>query len=56
VIIARWNGYHGSTMGGGSLGGMKPIHAHGGKIDGIEHIGQPYWWGEGGDMTRTTSA
>lgn len=52
VIIARWNGYHGSTMGGGSLGGMKPIHAHGGKIEGIEHIDQPYWWGEGGDMTE----
>ncbi len=50
TIIARWNGYHGSTMGGGSLGGMKPIHAHGGKIGGIEHIGQPYWWAEGGDM------
>jgi putrescine aminotransferase len=30
---------------------MKPIHAHGGKIEGIEHIDQPYWWGEGGDMT-----
>lgn len=52
IIIARWNGYHGSTMGGGSLGGMKPIHSHGGKIDGVEHIGQPYWWGEGGDMTE----
>ena len=52
TIIARWNGYHGSTMGGGSLGGMKPIHAHGGKIEGIEHIDQPYWWGEGGDMSE----
>ena len=52
TIISRWNGYHGSTMGGGSLGGMKPIHAHGGKIEGIEHIDQPYWWGEGGDMTE----
>ena len=41
----------GSTMGGGSLGGMKPIHAHGGKIDGIHHIDQPDWWSEGGDMT-----
>ena len=51
VIIARNNGYHGSTMGGGSLGGMTPIHAHGGKIDGIVHIGQPHWWAEGGDMT-----
>ena len=51
IIIARWNGYHGSTLGGGSLGGMKPIHSHGGKIDGIEHIGQPDWWSEGGDLT-----
>ena len=51
VIIARKNGYHGSTMGGGSLGGMSPIHSHGGKIDGIVHIDQPDWWSEGGDMT-----
>jgi putrescine aminotransferase len=51
IIIGRWNGYHGSTMGGGSLGGMKPIHAHGGMIDGIAHIRQPNWWAEGGDMT-----
>ncbi len=51
TIIARVNGYHGSTMGGGSLGGMAYIHAAGGKIDGIEHIGQPHWWAEGGDMT-----
>jgi putrescine aminotransferase len=51
VIIPRHNGYHGSTMGGGSLGGMAPIHAHGGKIDGIVHIGEPNWWAQGGDMT-----
>lgn len=51
VIIARKNGYHGSTMGGGSLGGMSPIHAHGGMIDGIHHIDQPDWWSEGGDKT-----
>ena len=51
VIIARKNGYHGSTMGGGSLGGMSSIHAHGGMIGGIVHIGQPHWYAEGGDMT-----
>lgn len=51
-VIARWNGYHGSTMAGGSLGGMKGIHAQGGlPIPGIHHIDQPYWWGEGGDMS-----
>ena len=51
VIIGRTNGYHGSTMGGGSLGGMKSIHAHGGMIDGVVHIGEPNWWAQGGDMT-----
>ncbi len=51
VIISRKNGYHGSTLGGGSLGGMTYIHAHGGMIDGVEHIGQPDWYSEGGDMT-----
>ena len=51
IIIARTNGYHGSTMGGGSLGGMSGIHAHGGKIAGIVHIGEPNWWDQGGDMT-----
>jgi putrescine aminotransferase len=53
VFIARKNGYHGSTMGGASLGGMGPMHAQGGlPIPGIVHIGQPYWWGEGGDLSR----
>ncbi len=52
VIIARKNGYHGSTMGGGSLGGMAGIHAQGGlPIPNIVHIGQPHWYAEGGDMT-----
>jgi len=51
IIIARTNGYHGSTLGGGSLGGMSGIHAHGGKIAGIVHIGEPNWWEQGGEMT-----
>ncbi len=52
IIIARKNGYHGSTMGGGSLGGMAGIHAQGGlPIPNITHIGQPHWYEEGGDMT-----
>ena len=50
IIIARHNGYHGSTMGGGSLGGMAAIHSQGGlPIPNICHIGQPYWYGEGGN-------
>lgn len=51
VIISRWNGYHGSTMAGASLGGMKAMHAQGGlPIPGIVHINQPYWFERGGDL------
>ncbi|MFZ1727449.1 MAG: aspartate aminotransferase family protein [Albidovulum sp.] len=53
VIIARKNGYHGSTMGGGSLGGMTGIWEQGGlPIPDITHIDQPHWYSEGGDMDR----
>ena len=52
VIISRWNAYHGSTIGGASLGGMKGMHGQGGlPIPGIAFIDQPNWWAEGGDMT-----
>ncbi len=53
VIIGRWNGYHGSTMAGASLGGMKAMHAQGGlPIPGITHIDQPYWVEHGQGMSR----
>jgi len=52
VIISRINGYHGSTVAGASLGGMVGMHEQGDlPIPGIVHIAQPYWYGEGGDMT-----
>ncbi len=52
VIISRINGYHGSTVAGASLGGMAGMHEQGDlPIPGIVHIAQPYWFGEGGDMT-----
>ncbi len=52
VIISRKNAYHGSTMGGGSLGGMGGMHAQGGlPIPDIVHIDQPHWYSEGGDQT-----
>ena len=51
-FIARRNGYHGSTIGGASLGGMAWMHKQGGlPIPGVIHVAQPWWWGEGGDMT-----
>jgi putrescine aminotransferase len=52
VIISRVNAYHGSTMGGASLGGMKAMHAQGGlPIPGIEHVAQPYWYQDGGELS-----
>ena len=52
IIISRMNGYHGSTVAGASLGGMTYMHEQGDlPIPGIVHIPQPYWFGEGGDMT-----
>ena len=52
IIIARKNGYHGSTLGAASLGGMSAMHAQGGlPIADIEHIAQPYWYAEGGDSS-----
>jgi putrescine aminotransferase len=48
IFISRWNAYHGSTVAGASLGGMKAMHAQGGlPIAGIEHVMQPYPFGDG---------
>jgi putrescine aminotransferase len=50
VIIARNNAYHGSTIAGTSLGGMKAMQKQGGPwLPDIEHVIQPYWFGEGFD-------
>ncbi|MFN7104259.1 MAG: aspartate aminotransferase family protein, partial [Pseudorhizobium sp.] len=51
-VIARKNAYHGSTVAGASLGGMKLMHEQGNlPIEGISHINQPYWYAEGGDLS-----
>lgn len=50
VIISRENAYHGSTVAGSSLGGMKGMHAQGGILHDIEHIAQPYWYRNGSEM------
>ncbi|CDZ73573.1 Aminotransferase class-III [Neorhizobium galegae bv. orientalis] len=52
LVIARKNAYHGSTVAGASLGGMKLMHEQGNlPIEGIHHINQPYWYAEGGDLS-----
>jgi putrescine aminotransferase len=46
IFISRWNAYHGSTVAGASLGGMKMMHEQGDlPIPGIEHVMQPYAFG-----------
>jgi putrescine aminotransferase len=46
ILISRENAYHGSTLAGASLGGMKAMHAQGDlPVPGIEHVAQPYWFG-----------
>jgi putrescine---pyruvate transaminase len=48
IFISRHNAYHGSTVAGASLGGMSFMHVQGDlPIPGIEHVRQPYWFGEG---------
>ena len=47
VFISRRNAYHGSTVAGASLGGMSFMHVQGDlPIPGIEHVDQPYLFGE----------
>ncbi|RQW28969.1 aspartate aminotransferase family protein [Rhodobacteraceae bacterium CH30] len=52
VLIGRWNGYHGSTIGGASLGGMSYMHEQGDlPIPGIAHVEQPWYYKHGKDLT-----
>ncbi|MGE0625586.1 MAG: aminotransferase [Pseudomonadales bacterium] len=50
IIIARHNAYHGSTIAGGSLGGMAAMHKQYLGLPYVEHVAQPYWFREGGAM------
>lgn len=48
IVIGRYNGYHGSTVAGASLGGMKGMHAQGGlPIPDIHHIDPPFFFADG---------
>lgn len=51
VMIGRWNGYHGSTLASTAMGGMKFMHEMGGMLPDIAHIGEPYWFAQGGELT-----
>jgi putrescine aminotransferase len=48
-VIARRNGYHGSTIAGATLGGMSYMHEQmPSKVAHVVHIDQPYFFGEAG--------
>ena len=52
VFVSRWNAYHGSTVAGVSLGGMKVMHEQGDlPVPGVVHVRQPYQFNEGRDMS-----
>ena len=52
ILIGRLNGYHGSTVGSASLGGMDFMHKMGDlPIPGIEHVAEPYWYAHGGELS-----
>ena len=53
TFISRKNAYHGSTVAAASLGGMGYMHEQGDlPIEGIVHVDQPYWFAEGGDLSK----
>jgi putrescine aminotransferase len=52
TIIARKNAYHGSTLGGASLGGMSAMHEQMVlPVPGIVHIDQPYQFELGANLS-----
>ncbi|RBJ75690.1 aspartate aminotransferase family protein, partial [Pseudomonas sp. MWU12-2534b] len=51
-FVARRNGYHGSTIGAASLGGMDHMHSQiPCRLANVLHVGQPYWFGESHDLS-----
>jgi len=50
IILSRRNAYHGSTIAAASLGGMSNMHKQMQLLPYVEHVQQPYWFGEGGEQ------
>jgi putrescine aminotransferase len=58
IFISRWNAYHGSTMAGASLGGMKAMHPIGGlPIRALSTLpSRTVWRGFGEEKKRSMRA
>ena len=51
IILSRNNAYHGSTIASASLGGFEFVHNQFEKLHYIEHIVDPNWYKNGGDLS-----
>lgn len=53
IMIGRRLGYHGVTLGAASLSGLTPMHPQWDlPLPGFVYVDAPYWYSEGGDLTR----
>lgn len=52
IILARTNAYHGSTIAAASLGGFEFVHKQFDTLDYVDHIAEPNWYCNGGDMSE----
>ena len=51
IIVAREYGYHGSTIAGASVGGMRDMHRQGGDMPDFAQVMTPYTWRDAGDLS-----
>jgi putrescine aminotransferase len=51
IILARTNAYHGSTIASASLGGFEFVHNQFETLPYVQHITDPNWYHNGGDLT-----
>jgi putrescine aminotransferase len=52
VIIGREYGYHGSTIAGASVGGMKDMHRQSGDLPDFRQVMTPYAYRDAGEMSE----
>ena len=51
IIVSREYGYHGSTIAGASVGGMRDMHAQAGDLPDFHQVMTPYTWRDAGDLS-----
>lgn len=51
IIVSREFGYHGSTIAGASVGGMKDMHRQAGDLPDFMQVATPYTYRDAGDLS-----